>query len=128
MFASLILALASLAPPTISDEAALYSVWMQQACRIQQVGHSGGEPADHVEFCACFDGTLQFVSNAATYRVLALGSQGALQEQSLIEDWEAARDTAVTEAAAMSLEDQAEFVPLLQNALMSCMHLSYQGE
>lgn len=128
MFASLFLALAGLAPPAILDESALYSVWMQQACRIQQVSQSGGEPVDHVEFCDCFDGTLQFVSNAATYRVFALGSQGALQEQSLIEDWETARDTAAAEAAAMSPEDQAEFVPLLQGALMSCMHLSYQGE
>ena len=128
MFASLFLALAGLAPPAAIDETELYSVWIQQACRIQQVGYSGGEPADHMEFCDCFDGTLQFVSNAATYRVLALGSQGALQEQSLIEDWENARDTAAAEAAAMSQEDQAEFVPLMQSALMTCMHLSYQGE
>ena len=128
MFASLIVSLAALAQPAFSDDPALYSDWLQHGCRIQQVGHSGGEPVDHTEFCACFAAEVSETAGAEIYRMFALGIQGALREQSLIEDWELARDTAAAEAGAMSLETQAGYPQILQNSLLACVHLSYQGE
>ncbi|WP_417483236.1 hypothetical protein [Maricaulis sp.] len=125
MFASLLLALAQ---PVFVDDPQQYSTWLQHGCRLQQVGHSGGVPADHTEFCACFDNSVSETADAATYRVFALGMQGALREQSLIEDWEGARDTAAAEAAAMPPASQAGFTQILQNSLMACLSLSYQGE
>ena len=128
MFVSLIVGLAGLAATEFPDDPEQYSVWMQQACRIQQVGHSGGEPVDHTEFCACFDTALREAASPAIYRVFALGSQGAVREQGMIEDWEAARDTAAVEAATLPPTDQAQFTSLLQGGLGRCMHLSHQGE
>ncbi|WP_417477605.1 hypothetical protein [Maricaulis sp.] len=128
MFASLVLSLAGLAQPVFADDPAQYSDWLQHGCRIQQVGHSGGEPVDHTAFCACFDARVSEAGGGGIYRAFALGMQGALREQSLIEDWEAARDTAAAEAGAMSLETQTGFSQILQNSLLACVHLSYQGE
>ena len=127
MFASLIAALAGFAQPAFADDAEQYSVWMQQACRVQQVGHGGGEPVDHTEFCACFDSHVREMAPDEAYRALALGSQGAVQEQGLIEDWQAARDTAASEAAAMAPEVQATFTSILRDSLLACIPLSYQG-
>lgn len=123
-----IAALAGLAQPDFPDNRDQYSIWLQHGCRLQQVGYSGGEPADHIEFCTCFDTNVSETADSETYRVLALGMQGALREQSLIEDWEGARDTAVTVAGAMSPAAQAGFGPILQNSLMACLSLSYQEE
>tara|TARA_R110000868_G_scaffold76499_2_gene219889 strand:- start:33965 stop:34351 length:387 start_codon:yes stop_codon:yes gene_type:complete len=128
MFASLLLALAGLAQPGFSDDPQQYSTWLQHGCRLQQVGHSGGVPADHTEFCACFDANVSGTVGEETYRVFALGMQGALREQSLIEDWEDARDAAAAQAATMSPEAQAGFGQILQNSLLSCLSLSYQAE
>ena len=102
-----------------------YSEWMQHACQVQQVGYNGGGvPADYVEFCSCLDGHLQETSSEPVYRVFALGSQGSLQDQSMIEDWEGARDTAAAEAGAMAPEVQGQFASLLQGALGHCFALS----
>ena len=128
MFVSLIASLASVATIEFPDDPDQYSQWMQQACRIQQVGHSGGEPDDHTGFCTCFDASLRDAASPAIYRIFALGSQGAVREQGMIEDWEMARDTAAAEASAMPPSDQAQFTSILQAGLTTCMHLSYQGE
>jgi len=128
MFTSLIAALVGLAQPTFADDVEQYSVWMQQACRVQQVGRSGGEPVDYTELCTCFDSNLRAASTDEVYRVFALGSQGVVREQGLIEDWEAARDTAAAEAAAMAPEVQARFTTILQSSLMACINLSLPGE
>ncbi|WP_417492566.1 hypothetical protein [Maricaulis sp.] len=128
MFVSLLLAVTGLAQPAFSEDPQQYSTWLQHGCRLQQVGYSGGEPADHTEFCACFDAHVSDAGDEATYRVFALGMQGALRERSLIEDWEGARDTAAAEAGAMPLTAQAGFGQTLQDALLTCMPLSYQGE
>ncbi|SDM22992.1 hypothetical protein SAMN04488568_10736 [Maricaulis salignorans] len=111
-----------------SEDPAQASIWLQQACRIQQVGYSGGVPVDHTEFCTCFDRNLREASTDDVYRVFALGSQGAVREQGLIEDWESARDTAAAEAGAMAPEVQASFTTILQSSLMACMNFSFQGE
>ena len=109
----------------LPHDTAQYSEWMQHACRIQQVGYNGGgEPADYAGFCTCLDGHLQETSSTEVYRVFALGSQGALQDQSMIEDWEGARDTAAAEAGAMPPEVQGQFAALLQGALGHCFALS----
>ncbi len=128
MIISLIASLASVAAADFPDDPAQYSVWMQQSCRIQQVGRSGGEPADHTGFCVCLDSQVREASSPATYRAFALGSQGALREQAMIEDWEAARDTAMREAAALPTSEQTQLTAILQSALGACMNLVYQGE
>ncbi|WP_339743114.1 hypothetical protein [uncultured Maricaulis sp.] len=120
--------LQSTTTPAFSEDPQQYSVWLQQACRIQQVGHSGGEPVDHTEFCTCFDSHVRDTTSDKIYRVFALGSQGAAREQGLIEDWQAARDTAAAEAGAMTPEVQTSFTTILQNALMACLPLSNQGD
>lgn len=122
------LLLQSPTPAAFSEDPQQYSGWLQQACRIQQVGHSGGETVDHTEFCACFDSNVRDATTDEIYRVFALGSQGAVREQGLIEDWQAARDTAAAEAGVMTPEVQASFTNILQNSLMACLPLSYQGD
>ena len=44
MIASLIASVLAVASTEFSDDPEQHSVWMQQACRIQQVGYGGGEP------------------------------------------------------------------------------------
>lgn len=126
MIASLIAGFAlSVAASDFPGDPDQYSEWMQHACRIQQVGYNGGgEPDDYDAFCTCLDGALQDTASEPVYRAFALGSQGALQDQSMIEDWEGARDTAAAEAGAMSPEVQGQFASLLQGALGQCMGLS----
>lgn len=107
-------------PATFSDDPADHSAWMQHACRIQQVDRSGGVPEDHDAFCSCFDGYLQENASPQVYRLFALGSQGAIQDRSMLPDWEEARDTSAAEAAALPAEDQAGFMGLLQGGLGAC--------
>lgn len=128
MFVSLIASLAASAAAEFPDDPDQYSVWMQQSCRIQQVGHAGGVPENHRAFCTCLDGELRTTASAAVYRIFALGSQGSLLDRAMVEDWAAARDTAATEAAALPSEEQAQFQPILQAALGACLSQSYQGE
>jgi hypothetical protein len=45
----------------------------------------------------------------------------------MVDDWEAARDAALTEAAALPQDEQAQLQPVLQGALSSCLGLAYQG-
>ncbi|WP_203294844.1 hypothetical protein [Maricaulis parjimensis] len=121
--------LASLTLTTdLPDDPEQYSAWMQQSCQIQQVSRSGGEPDDHVPFCGCLDSRLRDSISLEAYRVFALGSQGAIQDQAMVDDWEAARDAATTEAAALPEAERAELQPALQGALGACLSLAYQGE
>ncbi|WP_339334421.1 hypothetical protein [uncultured Maricaulis sp.] len=128
MIASLIASVLAVASTEFSDDPEQHSVWMQQACRIQQVGYGGGEPDDYTAFCVCFDDSLREQTSAPVYRAFALGSQGAIREQGMIEDWEAARDTAASEAGAMDPAIQAQFTSYLQTALTGCVSLAYPSE
>ena len=125
MFAIL---LASLSLTTdFPDDPEQYSAWMQQSCRIQQIRRSGGETDDHAAFCACMDDSLRAGYSPAASRAIALGSQGAIQDEAMVDDWEAARDAALAEAAALPQDEQAQLQPVLQGALSSCLGLAYQG-
>ncbi|WP_323762147.1 hypothetical protein [Maricaulis sp.] len=128
MLVALIASLAGFAATEFADDPDQYSVWMQQSCRIQQVGRSGGVPEDHTAFCTCLDREIRAGASGPVYRVFALGSQGAIQDQAMVDDWAAARDTAATEAAMLSPDDQAQIQPVLQSALAACLPQSYQGE
>ena len=57
-------------PATFSEDPADHSVWMQHACRVQQVDRSGGVPEDHDAFCSCLDGYLQENATPQIYRLL----------------------------------------------------------
>jgi len=128
MLVAIITGLASLAVAGFPDDPDQYSEWMQQSCRMQQVGHAGGVPENHTAFCSCLDGEIRSAASSAVYRIFALGSQGSLQDRAMVEDWAAARDTAAVEAAALSPEERAQFQPILQTALGTCLPQSYQGE
>jgi len=107
-------------PVTFSEDPADHSAWMQHACRIQQVDRSGGVPEDHDAFCACLDGYLHDNATPQVYRLFALGSQGAIQDRSMLPDWEAARDISAAEAGALPAEEQAGLMGLLQGGLGAC--------
>lgn len=112
----------------LPDDPEQYSVWMQQSCRVQQVARYGGELDDHLPFCGCLDSTVREELSPAAYRVFALGSQGAIQDRALIEDWEAAREAALSGAAALPEDEQAQLQPVLQGALGTCLSLAYRAE
>lgn len=107
-------------PATFSEDPADHSAWMQHACRIQQVDRSGGVPEDHDAFCSCLDDYLQENATPQVYRLFALGSQGAIQDRSMLPDWEAARDVSAAEAGALPAEEQAGLMGLLQGGLGAC--------
>ncbi|MEP3072896.1 hypothetical protein [Maricaulis sp.] len=107
-------------PVTFSEDPADHSAWMQHACRIQQVDRSGGVPEDHDAFCSCLDAYLQENATPQVYRLFALGSQGAIQDRSMLPDWEAARDISAAEAGALPAEEQAGLMGLLQGGLGAC--------
>lgn len=111
-------------PAPFSDDPADHSAWMQHACRIQQVDRNGGVPEDHDAFCSCLDGYLRDNATPQVYRLFALGSQGAIQDRSMLPDWEAARDISAAEAAALPAEEQAGFIGLLQGGVGACFATS----
>ena len=111
-------------PATFSDDPADHSAWMQHACRIQQVDRSGGAPEDYDAFCSCLDDYLHGNATPQVYRLFALGSQGAIQDRSVLQDWEAARDTSAAEAAALPAGEQAGLMGLLQGGLGACLATS----
>ncbi len=128
MIFSLIASLAGLAATEFPDDPEQFSAWMQQSCQVQQMRRSGGTPSDHDAFCSCLDGALSAGLSPAAYRVIALGSQGAIQDEGMIDDWEAARDAAATEVTALDPEEQSAIQPALQTGLSMCLSLAYQGE
>ncbi|WP_291844851.1 hypothetical protein [Maricaulis sp.] len=128
MLVSLITSLAGLAATEFPDDPEQFSAWMQQSCQVQQMRRSGGEASDHDAFCSCLDGALSAGLSPAAYRVIALGSQGAIQDEAMVDDWEAARDAAASEVATLDPEEQSAIQPALQSGLGTCLPLSYQGE
>ena len=128
MIASLIASVLAVSSTEFSNDPEQHSVWMQQACRIQQVGHAGGVPDNHTAFCACSARAIRAEASAPVYRISALGAQGSIQDQAMVDDWAAARDAAATEAAALPPEERARFQPVLQAALGACLPHVFQGE
>lgn len=102
---------------------------LQHSCQVQQVNNNGrGEPADYAPFCGCMDSSIMAEGGSAIHRIFAFGGQGAIQQQSLLPDWEQARSTAQSEAAALPAEEQARFGEILQGALGTCLSLMPMGE
>jgi hypothetical protein len=124
MVLTLIAALSLVSDPIVfSEDPEDHSVWMQHACRIQQVDRSGGEPEDHEAFCGCFDAHLRDNTSAQVYRLFAMGSQGVIQDRSMLDDWEAARDQSAAESETLAPEDQAGMLRALQGGLGACLGL-----
>lgn len=117
-----LLGLLLLQTPGFSTDPADHSAWMRHSCRIQQVSYrGGGVPEDYTGFCECFDAELRDTISAEAYRVFALGSQGALRDRSMLDDWAAARDEAQRLFPTLSPEEQAGAGQVLQGALGACM-------
>ena len=106
------------------DDTETLSSWMQHACRIQQVNRQGGEAEAYDAFCACFDAALAERVSPTAYRLYALGSQGAIAEQSIAPDWEAARDEAQRRFPELDEDEQMRASQVLQESLWACMSLA----
>jgi hypothetical protein len=101
-------------PYTLSD-------YMQHSCREQQAVRQGGEPASYDEFCSCLDAGLSDRASEDAYRAYALGSQGALQERSMLDDWEGAWAESQEIFATLTEEQRAAAGGHIQAALMDCL-------
>lgn len=102
-----------------------YGIWMQQACRIQQVDRTpANTPAMYEEFCACFADDLRGRTTPEVFRLMALGSQARIEGRGEIEDWEAVRDMVMTEFAALPEEEQIAAPRYLQDSLQACIMLT----
>ena len=99
------------------------SEYFQHACRIQQVDQNGGttQPDDHAGFCNCFEIEAAADASDDMFRIYALGSQGALQERSMIPEWEAARDETIRMYEALPPEEQTRLQSNMQDALYACL-------
>lgn len=106
------------------DDTETLSSWMQHGCRIQQMNRQGGEEAAYGEFCGCFDAAVAERTSPAAYRLYALGTQGAIGEQSIAPDWEAARDEVQARFPELPADEQARAGLILQQALSACISLA----
>ena len=128
MIASL-LASILIQPAALPSGEAEMSRLLQHSCQVQQVNNNGrGEPADYAPFCGCMDTRIMADGGPAIHRIFVFGGQGAIQQQSLLPDWELARSTAQSGAAALPAEEQARFGEILQGALGACLSLMPMGE
>jgi hypothetical protein len=94
---------------------------MRQSCQFQQARDQGGDPADYAAFCTCLDAELARESGDTMYRVMALGSQGAIGEDALVEDPDAALAEAQRLVATAPEEERAALPLLLQSSLGTCL-------
>ncbi|WP_421785750.1 hypothetical protein [Hyphobacterium sp.] len=97
------------------------SSYMRQSCQFQQARDQGGEPADYAAFCSCLDAELAGQSGDTMYRVMALGSQGAIGEDALVDDPAAALAEAQRLVDTAPEEERAALPLLLQSSLGTCM-------
>lgn len=122
-FASLIAALLVQTTPMTEDPAVLQD-YMAHACRVQQAGNQGGAPEDYAGFCDCLSADLAENSSTALFRSMALGSQGALQDAAIVDDWEAAREESENVFGALEPEEQLSAGGLIQDGLLACLSLA----
>ena len=111
------------ATPGFSEDPAQVSIWMQQACRIQQVNGPGGTEASYTEFCACLDGEIAEHTSAAGYRSFALGAQGRIGDQALVEDPVAATAESERVFQTLDTDEQTGAMMVIQNGLDVCFSL-----
>lgn len=124
MMITMILALALVDDRPFEADEQQYSAWLQQGCRLQQADRrEGHEPAEFEAFCACVADSLNESSSDDAFRVMALSLQGHAQDRADISDWEAARDTAFAEYAALPQQEQSEIPGRLQSSLQQCVTL-----
>lgn len=126
--ASLLAAIALQSSP-LTDDPEVLQGYMAHACRVQQAANQGGEAADYTEFCDCLSAEMKANSSEALYRSMALGSQGALQDNAMIEDWDAAREESERVFGTLEPEEQLSTGTVIQDGLMACVSLApAQGE
>lgn len=97
------------------------SSYMRQSCQFQQARDQGGDPADYAAFCSCLDAELASQSGDTMYRVMALGSQGAIGADAMVDDAEAALAEAQRLVATAPEEERAALPLLLQSSLGLCL-------
>ena len=106
-------------------DARQYGIWMQQACRIQQVDRTpANTPAMYEAFCACFAEDLRGRTSPDMFRLLALGSQARIEGRGEIQDWEAVRDRVMAEFEALPEDEQLAAPRYLQESLQACIMLT----
>lgn len=106
-----------------SEDPAQVSTWMQQACRIQQVNGQGGGEASYTDFCACLDGEIADHTSTAGYRAFALGAQGRIDDQALVEDWEAAAAESSRIFESLDAAEQTGAMMVIQDGFDVCFSL-----
>ncbi|MEN0652802.1 MULTISPECIES: hypothetical protein [Hyphobacterium] len=121
--ASLIAAAVLQGIPLSEDPEVLHG-YMAHACRVQQASNQGGMPEDYAGFCDCLSADLAENSSEALYRSMALGSQGALQDNAMVDDWEAAREESERVFGGLEPEEQLSAANVIQNGLMACIALA----
>lgn len=120
---SLFAAIALQSTPFTEDPAVL-DEYMKHACRVQQANNQGGEEAEYTEFCDCLSADMAENSSEALFRAMALGSQGTLQDQAMVEDWDAAREESERVFGELEPEEQLSAANVIQNGVMSCLSLA----
>lgn len=119
-----LLAAALLQTNGFADDAATLDRYMAHACAIQQATHQGGEADDYSAFCACVSDEMATNSSEALFRAFALGSQGALGEQSIIDDWDGARIESERIFGELEPEEQLSSAAVIQDGLFACLPLA----
>jgi|UPI000585507D hypothetical protein len=109
--------------PLTEDPEVLHD-YMAHACRVQQAVNQGGEEAEYTEFCACLSADMAENSSEALFRAMALGSQGTLQDQAMIEDADAAREESERVFGELEPEEQLSAANVIQNGLYACMEFA----
>lgn len=122
MIASL-LALAAIQTSALSTDTETLNGYMAQSCRIQQAANQGGSSVEYSEFCACLANEIEENTGDDLFRAMALGSQGALQDNALVEDWNAAREESEAIFGTLEPEEQVSAGVVIQAGLGVCLPL-----
>jgi hypothetical protein len=127
MLLTMVLAIALIEDRPFEADQRQYSIWLQQACRIQQADRNPGQsPAMYESFCECFSRDLRETSTPEAYRVMSLSLQGNAEGRGEIKEWEVARDTAFAEYEALPEEEKSALPARLQSGLLNCISLTPQ--
>lgn len=120
---ALALALSAVQATPLAADTGTLTGYMAHSCRLQQAANQGGTSVDYTEFCACLAGEVAQNTGDDLFRAMALGSQGALREDALIEDWEAAREDSEAIFGMLEPEEQLSAGIVIQDGLTACLPL-----
>lgn len=123
MIASLVTALL-LQTAEFTNHPETLAAYTAHACRVQQASNQGGEEADYAQFCDCLSANMAENSSEALFRALALGSQGALQDNAMVEDANAAREESERIFGELEPEEQLSSANVIQDGLYACMEFA----